>query len=84
MFFRYELKIERNQITFTPLIGKKRSFTFDQITKVKIESIQYGMGKAVNALNGKKRLFWTNSSHRGYNLLVSRLKKELPDICMGL
>jgi len=32
---RWKLKINDNQITFTPHIGRTKSFTFDQITRVK-------------------------------------------------
>ena len=68
---RWEIKIEGNQISYTPFIGKKRQFTFDQITNVK-----YKPEKKITAFSGKKKLFTVDFFSKGFNVLAMRLKKE--------
>ena len=68
---RWEIKIEDNQISYTPSIGKKRLFTFDQITNVK-----YKPGQKITAFSGTKKLLSVDFSSKGFNVLAFRLKKE--------
>jgi hypothetical protein len=66
----WELRVEDNQITYSPFIGKKKSFPIDFITKIKFN------GQQIKAYAANKKLFTVDSSCRGYNILVFRLKNE--------
>ena len=69
---RWELKIEGNQIIFKPFIGKKNLFTIDNIKKVKFKN-----GQKIIAFNdNNNKLFSVEYTCNGFNVLVSRLKKE--------
>jgi hypothetical protein len=68
---KWELKVENNQITYSPVFGKKKSFNIDYITKVKFKP-----GRMVTAFNENKKLFSVEYLFKGFNVLVSRLKKE--------
>jgi hypothetical protein len=68
---RWELKIEVNQIIYTPFIGGKRLFTIDNIKRVKLEN-----GQKIIAYDGNKKLFSVEYQCNGFNVLVSRLRKE--------
>jgi Ca2+/Na+ antiporter len=72
---KWELKINGNQILINPFIGKKKIITIDQITKIKLKEGQY-----LTAFIGKKKLFSVFPTCKGYNVLVSRLKKEIKNI----
>ena len=88
-FIRRELRVEGTQIIFTPVIGKKKTFTFGSITKVKRTSptgpeeinaysgkITFLSGEEIKVYSGKQKLFSASTFDRGYHVLVSRLQKE--------
>jgi hypothetical protein len=72
---KWKLIINGNQILIKPFIGKKKIITIDQITKIKLKEGQY-----LTAFIGKKKLFSVYPTCIGYNVLVSRLKKEIKNI----
>jgi hypothetical protein len=65
------IKIENEKIVFSPFIGIKRNYTVSNITKVKLFA-----NKKIEAYAGKNKLFSVEPTAKGYNVLVSRLKKE--------
>jgi len=69
---RWKLEIEGNRIIYTPFIGKKRLFTFDDIKKVKLKNGQ----KIIAYGDNNKKLFAVEFTSKGFNILVPRLKKE--------
>jgi len=69
---KWELKIEGNQIIYTPFIGKKNSFAVSDIKKAKLKNEQKIIAYDVN----NKKLFAVEFTCNGFNVLVSRLKKE--------
>jgi len=69
---RWKLEIEGNQIIYTPFIGKKRSFIFSDIKKIKLKNGQ----KIIAYGDNNKKLFAVEFTSNGFNILVSRLKKE--------
>jgi hypothetical protein len=69
---RWKLEIDNNQIIFTPFIGRKRSFTFDDIKKAKLKNGQ----KIIAYGDNNKKLFAVEFTSKGFNILVARLKKE--------
>jgi NADH:ubiquinone oxidoreductase subunit 5 (subunit L)/multisubunit Na+/H+ antiporter MnhA subunit len=68
----WKLEIKDNQIIYTPFIGRKRSLIFDDIKKVKLKNGQ----KIVAYGDNNKKLFAVEFTSNGFNILVSRLKKE--------
>ncbi|MCL2791684.1 MAG: hypothetical protein FWD87_01205 [Spirochaetaceae bacterium] len=67
----WELRIEGNKIVHTPFIGIKRDFAISNITKVKKHS-----NKKISVYAENKKLFSVEFISVGYNVLVSRLKRE--------
>ena len=76
----WELRIDDNQIEYCSFVGMKKVFTFQNVTRVELKSMQNGM-QQIKAYDGKEKLFATDSNCRGYNVLISRLKKEQIPFC---
>jgi hypothetical protein len=72
-YINWELKIEGNIITYTSLIGKKNSFIFDNIGKAEFKIIRQEF--FVYDKNDKK-IFSVHNTSNGYNVFISRLRKE--------
>lgn len=69
---KWELRIEDNQIIYTPFIGKKIIFTIGNIKKAKLKN-----GQKIIAYDDKnKKLFSVEYTCNGFNVLVSRLRRE--------
>jgi hypothetical protein len=68
---RWKITVDLNQIVYTPVIGRKRSCSFTDITSVNNYSI---FSTVIIARSGRKKMFRANSGCSGYNILVSRLK----------
>ena len=69
---RWEVKIENNLITYTPLIGEKKSFTFENITRVKYKR----NNQKITVFNESKKLFSIDFFCIGGNVFASLLKKK--------
>jgi hypothetical protein len=68
---KWELKIENDQIIYTPFFGKRKTFSIGSITKIKLKN-----GQQIKAYDEKGKLFSVEFNCRGYNVLISRLKNE--------
>jgi len=86
-YYRWNIIVKGNQISYTPLFGKERTFSFDHITTVKRGALPT-RGESVDtikAYHGKKKLFTVTDVCPGFNVLASRLESEgVPIIGMGL
>ena len=67
----WELRIEGDHIVYMPFVGIKRNYSLNSITRIKLYNNQ-----KVKAYAGEKKLFSVEPTSRGYNVLISRLKKE--------
>ena len=67
----WEINIENENIVFSPFLGFKRNYTINNITKVKLFN-----NKKIKVFSGEKKLFSVEPTSKGYNILISRLKKE--------
>lgn len=78
LWHRWEIAIKGNQITSTSYFGKKKSFTFDYITKAKqgINRTRMGEITYIIAYHDKEKLFSLSDICPGFNTLLSRLEKE--------
>jgi hypothetical protein len=68
---KWEIKIENDEIMYTPFFGKKKTFSIGSIKKIKSKN-----GQQIKAYDEKGKLFSVESNCRGYNVLISRLKNE--------
>jgi len=66
----WKLKVENNQISYFPFFGRNKFFTVDSITKVRKKE------EKIIVFSGDKELFSVESSCRGFDALIARLKKE--------
>ena len=71
---KWKIKIENEDVTFTPYFRKKKCFPLNHITRVKL--IQGMYGKALSVYHEKKKLFTIEDACVGYSVFVSRLKKK--------
>jgi len=78
IWIRWKMIIKDKQITYTSYFGKKKTFTFDYITKVKYGTQHGRMGKIdyIKAYHEKKKLFYLSNFFPGFNILFQRLKDE--------
>jgi hypothetical protein len=79
-WYRWKIAVKGNQLTVSTFFGKKKTFTFDYITKVKYSSISR-LAKTgqinteyIYAYHEKKKLFTVTSVCAGFQILASRLK----------
>jgi len=75
---RWKLTIKGNQVTFTSYFGKKKTFTFSDITRVKhgVRSTRVGILNAIDVYHEKKKLCYVADNCPGYQEFVQRLKDE--------
>ena len=66
----WKIRIDDDQIMYSPFIGIKKNFTISDITQVKI---RYG---ELKVYNGKKKLFAVGSMYNGHKVLAARLQRE--------
>jgi len=76
--YRWKITVKGNQISYTPLFGKERSFLLGYITTVRRGMVytRGGSMEAITAYHGKKKLFGVTDTCPGFNLLASRLESE--------
>ena len=67
----WELRIEGDQIVYIPFAGIKRNYSINSITRIKLYNNQ-----KIEAYAGEKKLFSVEPTSRGYNVLISRFKRE--------
>ena len=67
----WEINIENEKIVFSPFLGIKRNYLFSNIKKVKLFNNQ-----KIKLFSDEKKLFSVEPTSKGYNVLISRLKKE--------
>jgi len=75
---RWKIIIKGKQITSTSYFGRKKTFTFSDITRVKhgVRSTKIGIINAIDAYHEKKKLFYAADNCPGYQVLIQRLKDE--------
>jgi len=66
----WKLKVQNNQISYFPFFGRNKFFTIDSITKVRKKE------EKIIVFSGDKELFSVESSCRGFDAFIARLKKE--------
>jgi len=66
----WKVRVDDEQIMFSPFMGIKKNFEISDITRVKI---RYG---ELKAYNGKKKLFAVGSMYNGHKVLADRLQRE--------
>ena len=72
---RWKITIEDNQITYTPLIGKTKSFAFSDITAVERGfSSQRGSNEYIKAYRYNEKLLSLTDACAGFNVLFSRFE----------
>jgi hypothetical protein len=71
----WKVYVYGDQITYTSPTGKETKFTFKDITKVK----WYQSTNSIIIYVGGKKLFSAGPAVFGINLLLARLKKEVPN-----
>lgn len=67
----WEIKVENEKIIFSPFVGIRRNYIINNITKVKLYS-----NKKIKVYAGKNKLFSVEPTSKGYNVLISRFKRE--------
>ena len=67
----WEIRIENENIIYTPFFGAKRNYCIKNITKVKLFN-----NKKIKVYSGDKKLFSIEPTSKGYNVFISRIKKE--------
>jgi len=80
-YFRWKVIVKGNQITFTPHLGKTKSFTFSDITDVKrrIDFLWSKYGEYIKiyySIEDKQSSFSVHEGDLCYYTLVSRLEEE--------
>jgi len=75
---RWKIIIKDKQITYTSYFKKTKSFTFDDITRVKhgVGHTRIGTIHSITAYHEKKKLFSLGDICPGYRALVTRLESE--------
>jgi amino acid permease len=68
---KWEIKIENDRITYTPFLGKKKTFLIRSIKEVKAKD-----GRPIKVCGEQGKLFSVEPNCRGCNVLISRLKRE--------
>ena len=66
----WKIRVDDDQIMYSPFIGIKKNFTISSITRVRM---RYGKFKVYN---GNKKLFSLESMANGHKVLAARLQKE--------
>ena len=66
----WKIRVDDDQIMYSPFIGIKKNFTISSITRVKI---RYG---ELKVYNGNKKLFAVSSMANGHKVLAARLQRE--------
>ena len=81
LWSRHKIKIKDKQITASGYFIKKKTFSFDYITKVEYGTgrTKYGTVENITAYHENKKLFTASSICAGYQVLVQRLKDERGD-----
>jgi len=75
---RWRIIIKDKQITYTSYFKKAKSFSFDDITRVKHRVSYTRIGKiaSIQAFHEKKKLFSLGDICPGYSVLITRLEGE--------
>ena len=66
----WKVRVDDDQIMYSPFIGIKKNFTISSITRVKV---RYG---ELKVYSGNKKLFAVGSIANGHKVLAARLQKE--------
>jgi len=78
-YFRWKVIVKGNQITFTPHLGKTKSFTFSDITDVKrrfISKTSEYVVKIYYSIENKQYSFSIAENDLCYYVFISRLEEE--------
>jgi hypothetical protein len=81
LWSRYKISIKGKQITATGYFRRKKSFSFDYITKAEYGSgrTKFGIIDTITAYHEKEKLFTASSNCPGYQVLAQRLNNERGD-----
>jgi len=70
----WKVQVNGDNIEFTSMTGKKKEFTFKDITEVRSNTVD--TGQAINVYVGGKRAFTVDQPCENFYLLVSRLAER--------
>jgi len=78
LWVRYKITVRGNQMTVRTYFGRKKTFTFDYITTVKLgyRYTRTGPIEAITVFHENKKLFALTPVCPGYNVLVSCLRDK--------
>jgi len=76
IWFRWKLTVKGDKMTFTSYFGRKKSFTFGDITRAKqgVNKTKMGTIMTMTAYHEKEKLFYVMDNCPGYKVLIQRLK----------
>ncbi|WP_461255073.1 DUF6560 family protein [Treponema sp. R80B11-R83G3] len=85
LWLRFKIVVNGNQITSRAYLGRKKTFTIDDITKVEqgIKQTDAGLTEYITAYHQEEKLFTVKSACPGYNVLVSCLKDKVARFVIG-
>jgi len=70
----WKVQVDGDKIEFTSMTGKKKEFTFKDITEVRSNTVD--TGQAINVYVGGKRAFTVDQPCENFYLLVTRLAER--------
>ncbi|GBU27001.1 hypothetical protein R84B8_00521 [Treponema sp. R8-4-B8] len=78
LWIRFKIVVNGNQITSRAYFGRKKTFTFNDITKIEqgIKQTDAGLTEYITAYHQEEKLFTVKSACPGYNVLISCLKDK--------
>ncbi|MCL2772008.1 MAG: hypothetical protein FWD71_01545 [Oscillospiraceae bacterium] len=73
-FTLWEIRVNGNEIRYTTLLRRPKTFTFASVKKVKIKD--KSLYRSITFYSGTKKLLSIDSSCKGYNIFMARLRQE--------